>query len=74
MSVGVGASGLRWRARLTGQLLILRLMTRGLARLRRVGLMVSRISSRTLWRASFRVVGGKARLPAGAPPGGPETS
>ena len=74
MSVGVGASGLLWWARLTGQLLILRLMTRGLARLRRSGLMVSRISSRTLWRASFRVVGGKARRLAGASAGGPEAS
>ena len=57
----LGRSGLRWWARFTAQLDILRLMTRGLARNRRV-LSRRNISALASVMAVARCSGGKGRL------------
>ena len=56
-----GGAGLRWWARLRGHLDILRLMTRGLTRSRRV-LSLCRISRVVSVMAAARCSGGKSRL------------
>jgi hypothetical protein len=68
----LGLSGLRCSARLTGQLLILRLITRGLRRGRRGGSGCARISVIACSCAAPRLWGGKSRLGAGAATGGAE--
>jgi len=70
----VGLGGLRCSARLTAQLLILRLITRGLVRSRRGPSVLARISLiASSWAAAI-VRGGKSRLGAGAAAGGPQAS
>ena len=56
-----GHTGLRWQARFSGQFDILRLITRGFARSRRV-LGRSRISSAVSTVAAANCSGGKGRL------------
>jgi hypothetical protein len=56
-----GRAGLRWWARLRGHLDILRVMTRGLTRSRRV-LSLCRISRVASLMAAARCSGGKSRL------------
>jgi hypothetical protein len=70
----VGLGGLRCSGRLTAQLDILRLMTRGLVRSRRGPSCSARISVITCSWAVVRVRGGKSRLGSGAAAGGPERS
>jgi hypothetical protein len=57
--------GLRCSGRLTAQLLILRLMTRGLRRGRRSGSGSARTSAIACSSAAARLWGGKSRLGAG---------
>jgi hypothetical protein len=61
----VGLGGLRCWGRLTGQLLILRLITRGLVRSRRGPSRSARISVIACSCALLIVWGGKSRLGAG---------
>jgi hypothetical protein len=70
----VGLGGLRCSGRLTGQLDILRLMTRGLDRSRRGPSVSARISTIACSCAVAIVRGGKSRLGAGAAAGGPQAS
>src|SRR6266540_6495452 len=70
----VGCCQSRCSGRLTPQLLILRLMTRGLARGRRSGSGSARISASARSCAVCRLWGGKARVGAGAAAGGAEAS
>ena len=70
----VGLGGLRCSGRLTPQLDILRLITRGLRRGRRPGSGSSRISAIACRWALSMSVGGKARLGAGGAAGGPEAA
>ena len=70
----VGLGGLRCAERLTGQLDILRLITRGLDRSRRGPSVSARISAIACSWAVASAVGGKSRLGAGAAAGGPEAS
>jgi hypothetical protein len=70
----IGLGGLRCSARLTGQLLILRLITRGLVRSRRGPSRSARISVIACSWAVAIVRGGKSRLRAGAAAGGPQAS
>lgn len=70
----VGLGGLRCSGRLTAQLLILRLITRGLDRSRRGPSVLARISVTACSWAVAIVRGGKSRLCAGAAAGGPEAS
>jgi hypothetical protein len=67
----VGFGGLRCSARLTGQLDILRLITRGLVRSRRGPSVLARISLIASSWAVAIVRGEKSRLGAGAAAGGP---
>jgi hypothetical protein len=67
----VGLGGLRCSGRLTGQLDILRLITRGLVRSRRGPSRSARISVIACSCAAAIVRGGKSRLGAGAAAGGP---
>jgi hypothetical protein len=69
-----GLGGLRCSGRLTGQLDILRLITRGLVRCRRSPSRSARISVIACSWAVAIVRGGKSRLSAGAAAGGPEAS
>lgn len=69
-----GLGGLRCWDRLTGQLDILRLMTRGLDRSRRGPSVVARISVIACSWAVAIVKGGKSRLGAGAAAGGSNAS
>jgi hypothetical protein len=73
-SVGglLGLGGSRCSGRLTGQLLILRLITRGLDLSRRGPSRSARISVIACSCAAVIVRGGKSRLGAGAAAGGPE--
>jgi hypothetical protein len=75
-SVGglVGLGGLWCSARLTPQLLILRLMTLGLVRRRRGASCSARISAIACSCAVAIVRGGKSRLGAGAATGGPQAA
>jgi hypothetical protein len=69
-----GLGGLRCSGRLTPQLLILRLITRGFWRRRRSGsgsAMISAIACSCAWA---RLWGGKSRLGAGAAAGGAEAA
>src|SRR5450432_639881 len=68
----VGWGQLRCSGRLTGQLLILRLMTRGSARWRRSGSGWARISATACWWAVAMLWGGKSRVGAGAATRGAE--
>ena len=70
----VGWGQLWCSARLTGQLLILRLMTRGFSRARRCGSGWARISVIACWCAAAIVRGGKPRLGSGAAAGGAEAA
>jgi hypothetical protein len=70
--VGFGGS-LCWR-RFTGQLDILRLITRGLDRSRRGPSVLARISAIACSWAVAIVRGGKSRLRAGAAAGGPQAA
>ncbi len=70
----VGLGGLRCSGRLTAQLDILRLITRGLRRRRRGPSVLARISVIACSCALLIVRGGKSRLRAGTAPGGPEAS
>ncbi len=70
--VGWGQS--RCSGRFTPQLLILRLMTRGLARSGRSGSGSARISVIACWWAAAIVRGGKPRLGAGGAAGGSEAA
>src|SRR5271168_4591234 len=70
--VGCGES--RCCGRLTAQLLILRLMTRGLVRSRRFSRGSARISATACSWAVARHRGGKSRVGAGAASCGPEAS
>jgi len=70
----VGLGGLRCWGRLTGQLDILRLITRGLVRGRRGPSCWARISAIACSWAVAIVRGGKSRLGAGAAAGGPNAS
>jgi hypothetical protein len=70
----VGWGQLRWWERLTPQLDILRLMTRGFSRGRRSGSGSARISAIACWWAASRLWGGKSRLGAGAAAGGAEAA
>ena len=70
----VGWGQLRCSGRLTGQLDILRLMTRGFSRARRWGSGSARISAIACWCAVVIVRGGKSRLGAGAAAGGAEAA
>src|SRR5690242_19710170 len=70
----VGCGQWRCAGRLTPQLLILRLTTRGLARRRRRGSVSARISAIASVCAVWRVWGGKSRVGAGAAAGGAEAS
>jgi hypothetical protein len=70
----VGWGQLRCSARLTAQLLILRLMTCGLERSRRSPNGWARISVIACSCASLIVWGGKSRLGAGGSAGGAEAS
>src|SRR5450631_3735260 len=70
----VGWGQLRCSGRLTGQLLILRLMTRGSARWRRSGSGWARISATACWWAVAILWGGKSRLGSGAAAGGAEAA
>lgn len=67
----VGLGGLRCSGRLTAQLDILRLITRGLDRSRRGPSVLARISVIACSCAVAIVRGGKSRLGAGAAAGGP---
>jgi hypothetical protein len=70
----VGLGGLRCSGRLTPQLDILRLITRGLRRSRRSGsgsAMISAIACSCAWA---RLWGGKSRLVAGRAAGGAEAA
>jgi hypothetical protein len=67
----VGLGGLRCSGRLTGQLLILRLITRGLDLSRRGPSVLARISPTASSCAVVIVRGGKSRLGSGAAAGGP---
>jgi len=75
-SVGclVGWGGLRCSGRLTPQLDILRLITRGLVRTRRGRRRSARISVIACSCAVAIVWGGKSRLGAGAASGGPQAA
>lgn len=68
----VGWGQLRCSGRLTGQLLILRLITRGFSRRRRWGSGPARISAIACWCAVVIVRGGKPWLGSGAAAGGAE--
>jgi hypothetical protein len=68
----VGLGGLWCSGRLTGQLLILRLITRGLDLSRRGPRVLARISATACSCAVAIVKGGKSRLCAGAAAGGPK--
>jgi hypothetical protein len=68
----VGLGGSRCSGRLTGQLDILRLVTRGFDRSRRGPRGLARISVIACSCAVAIVRGGKSRLGAGAAAGGPE--
>jgi hypothetical protein len=70
----VGLGGSRCSGRLTGQLDILRLITRGLERSRRGPRRSARISSSACSWAVANVRGGKSRLGAGASTGRPQAS
>ncbi len=70
----VGWGQLRCSGRLTGQLDILRLMTRGFLRRRRWGSGSARISAIACWCAVAIVRGGKSRLGAGGAAGGAEAA
>jgi hypothetical protein len=70
----LGLGGSRCSGRLTGQLDILRLITRGLDRSRRCPSVVARISAIACLCAVLIVRGGKSRLCAGAAAGGPEAA
>ena len=70
----VGWGQLRCSGRLTPQLDILRLMTRGLVRRRRSGSGSARISAIACSWAAARLWGGKSRLGAGAAAGGAEAA
>lgn len=70
----VGLGGLRCSVRLTPQLDILRLITRGLDRSRRGPSVLARISAIACSCAAAIVRGGKSRLCAGAAAGGPQAS
>jgi hypothetical protein len=70
----VGLGGLWCSARLTGQLLILRLITRGLDRSRRSPSVSAMISAIACSCAVAIVRGGKSRLGAGAATSGPQAS
>lgn len=70
----VGLGGLRCSGRLTGQLDILRLITRGLDRSRRGPRTLARISLIASSWAVAIVRGGKSRLGAGAAAGGPQAA
>jgi hypothetical protein len=75
VSVGVvGWGQLRCWGRLTRQLDILRLITRGLRRWRRSGSGSARISAIACWWARSVLWGGKSRLGAGAATGGAEAA
>ncbi len=69
-----GLGQLRCSGRLTPQLDILRLMTRGLARSRRSPSVSARISVIACSLAVAIVWGGKSRLGAGTAAGGPEAA
>src|SRR5579859_5177792 len=70
----VGWGQLRCSGLLTGQLDILRLMTRGFSRARRGGSRSARISVIACWCAVAIVRGGKSRLGSGAAAGGAEAA
>ena len=70
----VGLGGLRCSGRLTAQLDILRLITRGFWRRRRSGSGPVRISAIACSCAAARPRGGKSRLGAGAAAGGAEAA
>jgi len=70
----VGWRQLRCSGRLTPQLLILRLMTLGFWRTRRVGSGSARISAIACWWAVVMVRGGKPGLRAGGAASGAEAS
>jgi len=70
----VGLGGFRCSGRLTPQLDILRLITRGLVRSRRGWSVLARISVIACSWAVAIVRGGKSRLCAGAAAGGPQAS
>jgi hypothetical protein len=70
----VGWGQLRCSGRLTPQLDILRLMTRGFSRCRRAGSGSARISAIARWWARSMLGGGKSRLGAGAAAGGAEAA
>jgi hypothetical protein len=70
----VGWGQLRCSGRLTAQLDILRLMTRGLTRARRLGSGSLRISRIARWWAAAMLWGGKSRLGAGGAAGGAEAA
>ena len=70
----VGWGQLRCSGRLTFQLDILRLTTRGLVRRRRGGSGWARISAIACSWAALRLWGGKARLGSGAASGGAEAA
>lgn len=66
---GVGWGQLWWWGRLTAQLDILRLITRGFSRGRRLGSGSARISAIASWWARSRLWGGKPGLGSGAAAG-----
>ena len=70
----VGLGQLRCSGRLTGQLDILRLITRGLVRSRRGPSLSARISVTACSWAAASVRGGKSRLGSGAAAGGAQAS